>query len=258
MIMYFLYQLSDNPIYHWGVPVGVIAVELLAQYFLSLGKSKIKDKRYLQGAALIFVYVFYVLLFGVLSAVAFFAAEISVNTTKTDKAQQINTMAQKRYMQIDELIASLNLQMITEAKTGFGRNSQKLLNEIRRLETEQAALIDRMNETDQDVVSAVNSFSALAEILGVNDNMLAIVIFGSLILFIYIGLTVCNPDLEFGNETPSKDETKSKKRILKTIKNETAICPVCDKTFQRRNGKNYCSSNCRLKAFRRKEMITNG
>ncbi len=267
LIMYFLYHLSNNPIYHWGVPIGVIAVELLAQYFLSLGKSKVKDKRYIQGVLLVMVYVFYVLLFGVLSAVAFFAAEISSNITATAKAQQIDTMAQKRYDQIDDLIASLNLQMTTEAKTGFGRNSQAVLAEIKRLKVEQSSIMDQMNkEAKQDTTAGpIDAFSALAKMIGINANLLAIIIFGSLCLFVYTGLTVCNPNLEFDETDTSDNVTNKKKRNAKAVssetnlktavetdteKHETVICPICGKAFQSRNGKNYCSAKCRVKAFR--------
>ncbi|HBF36027.1 MAG TPA: hypothetical protein DDW50_01760 [Firmicutes bacterium] len=285
LIMYFLYHLSNNRIYHWGVPVGVIAVELLAQYFLSLGKSKIKAKRYLQGILLISIYVFYVLLFGVLSAIGFFAAEISSNISVTTKVQRIDNMAQKRYDQIDDLIASLNLQMTTEAKTGFGKNSQAVLGEIKRLKTEQSALMDQMNkESKQENTAApVDAFSALAKMIGVNANILAIIIFGSLCLFVYTGLTVCNPNLSL-DETNSNNETietinpivETKKFKLKrndetkiknletdklkneTVKrdNETKICPVCGETFPAK--RKHHNDKCRLKEWRQSQNQKEG
>jgi hypothetical protein len=265
LIMYFLWNLSNNRLYHMGVPVGVVAVELLAQYFLSLGKSKVKAKQYLQGILLVMVYIFYVLLFGVLSAVGFFAAEISTNIQATTKTQQIDNMAQKRYNQIDDLIASLNLQMTTEAKTGYGRNSQTILSEIKRLKAEQSSLMDQMNKESKQIATAgpVDAFSALAKMIGVNANILAIIIFGSLCLFVYTGLTVCNPNLMLNETENTSNVAVKKKRFIKTVTNETenktisetkihetVICPICSKTFQSRNGKNYCSPTCRVKAFR--------
>lgn len=207
LIMYFLYHLSNNPIYHYCVPAGALAVEFLAQYFLSLGKNKFKSKKYLQGVLLISIYAFYVLLFGVLSAVAFFAVEISANISSAAKVEQFDTMAREQYNRNNELISSLNLQMTTEAKTGFGSNSRAILAEINRLKEEQALLIGQMNQKKGQTGTPVDSFSALSELLGVKANILALIIFGSLILFVYVGLTVCNPDLEFGVTGNVTDET---------------------------------------------------
>lgn len=285
LIMYFLWNLSNNRIYHYGVPVGVIAIESLAQYFLSLGKGKVKAKRYLQGIFLISIYAFYVLLFGVLSAIGFFAAEISSNIAATTKAQQIDSIDQKRIKQIDDLIASLNLQMTTEAKTGFGRNSQAILAEIKRLKAEQTALIDQMNkESKQDIAGPVDAFSALAKMFRFDANTLAIIIFGSLCLFVYTGLTVCNPNLELDEteddteggingtyETDTKNNlslirsnetdgrTIPENNVTDETKNETeekSKCLFCGTEFPKGDGRRlYCNDKCRKAAFRQREAL---
>ncbi|MGE5607174.1 MAG: hypothetical protein ACM3YE_15975 [Bacteroidota bacterium] len=241
LIIHFLYNLSDDPIYRIAVFPAVIVIELLAQYVLSMGRFYLKKKKYITGGALILCFVWYLVSFALFSALAYFNTEIAAQEQILVKTAFTEDINRQKWQQNNILIESLNKQLLTEAKSGYGSRSVEIMKQIEKLKNEQKELSQRFEKgATEPGKLPVDMFGSLAALFRFPVNLLKIFVFGTLVLFIYLGLTLTNWDIHFSVSDDRENATNQK----------MDTCPVCGKPFPPKTGKIYCTDKCRLKAFR--------
>lgn len=232
MSIYFFQALLDNSMYQIALIPIVIILEILAQYILSKARffKRYKEKR-TQAFGLFFLYIWYLLVFALFSGVSFFIGE----SAKVEKVDQLFAFSQNMNMEKwnnnNALLATLNAQLITEAKTGYGPRSRSIMQEIKQVKEEQLELEKLFNSQpiqmagDEEVEAEsskkvhVNVFTEVARVFGMSPNFLKRFVFGTIVLFIYLGLALTNWNFRF--------------------------CLTCGNIIRGSSNRLYCSTRCR-------------
>lgn len=241
LTIYFFFGLSENLIFRFAVIPAVIVIECLCQYILSLGRFMLKNKKFIRAALLIIAYVWYLVVFALFSGMSYFNTEIAAKEKAASKIVFAESTERQKWEQNNILIESLNKQLLTESKTGYGSRSKEVMEQIGQLKAEQAELEAKFRQvTTSPQQEIVDVFGALADTFGLPANTLKIFVFGTVIMFIYLGLTLTNWEIDFNVSDEGENATNQ----------NLDACPICGKTFPPKTNKIYCSPKCRLTAFR--------
>lgn len=212
LIVYFLIQLTPNPIIKTGIILFAVILEVFMQYLLSTGRSRWGEKHRHQACVLFFFYGLYVLVYAVPSATGFFMAEINAQEERWARAEVIQSTSKQRLAQIAATINNLNAQLLTESKSGYGQRSQLIMDEMKRLTTEEISL-QRQFETVPQSQKAVTKdlFKVMGDLYKIPGNVLKLLIFSISVLMVYVGLVMTSWDLSFvkgHDELGVKDKTR--------------------------------------------------
>jgi hypothetical protein len=257
LIVYFLIQLTPNPIIKAGFSVFAVILEVFMQYLLGTGRVRWKGGRRLQACALFFFYGLYVLAYAVPSATGFFMAEISVQEEITARAGLVEDTDRQRLTQINSTIKNLNAQLEAESKSGYGQRSQMIMDELKQLTKEQAAIQKRFKTSPPPkTTGSKDLFQVMGDVFKIPGNVFKLAIFSICVLMVYVGLIMTSWDLSsLKEETVIETAKETPIETAETVMNKKAVCPVCGKHFPFKKEKIYCGSYCRLKAHRQKEAV---
>lgn len=202
-------QLSENPYIRAGIAVFAIGLEGAMQYVLALGKAYAKNpvivKRF--NALILFTcYACYILVYNIPSAVGFFVMEIDVQEQAAAKVEMAETINRQRLEQITRTIDVLTTQLIAESDR-YGPRSQAIMAQLDKLSAEQLELQKSFSETSSEVSKvSKNVFRSLGEVLGVDMNILKVVIFGTSIAMLCLILIITSWDIKIEPANPVNDE----------------------------------------------------
>ena len=258
--------ISNNPYYVNIIPVIIITVESLAQLILGQGKVDWRAKRYGPAIVKIMLYGAYLLIFGVMSSMIFFVTQVTVQEERINRALEDRIAIQNQIKSNNDLIATLNKSLETEAETGFGRRSEAIMARIDNLKKDNEELKTKLDNTIAPEES-VTGFSALSRVTGISSNWLVITSFGALVLFVYTGLIVLNPlappeelKPKQGPVAVTKSDSVTKRPVTLRRNNPPVTdetdgddlnCPVCGGPLS--PGQKYCCNACKQKAYRERK-----
>lgn len=268
----FFLGMTEDLIFRRIMPVMVAFIESLAQNILSRGRyywrvwKEVGDRAARRTAwIMIFLYVWYLSVFGFFSGMAYFVTTVKV-TEKTivqkEMAQKITLEEWKLNMGIAEALTG---HLKTESETGYGSRSQTVMSELGKAKQELQRLRDSLDVTESVTIQDIDQFQAVAEVFGWPGNVFKIFIFGTLVAFNYIGLILTNPDYkpvtkrnERGAPTEepvtrlvTQDVTPGPVAVTPAVPvTEYSTCPVCNSKFPAVPNKEYCDEACKQKAYR--------
>lgn len=270
----FFNGMTQDLIFRRIMPVMVTFIENLAQnilsrgrYYLKLGKVTGDKAAKTMARLMIFLYAWYLLVFGFFSGLAYFVSTVKV-TEKTivqkEMAQKITLEEWKLNMGIAEALTG---HLKTESETGYGSRSQTVMSELGKAKQELQRLRDSLDVTEPVTFQDIDQFQAVAEVFGWPGNVFKIFIFGTLVAFNYIGLILTNPDYkpvtkrnERGAPTDTEepvtrlvtqDVTPGPVAVTPAVPvTEYSTCPVCNSKFPAVPNKEYCDEACKQKAYR--------
>ena len=241
----FIIVLFQNALFDWIVAIFAIFVEIYFQYSLYIAErnqkesKSWKDKKHWAALGLKTQYfLLYVCIYAHLSGLGFFLTEVQGTTETLRRLEVVETSNIDRIAQIDKEIEVLNLHLVTESETGFGRRSESIVNRKKELETKRETLLQTIGEvSNSDTEIVKNSFKSLAEKLGLTENFLQLVIFETLLVIIYVGLYVTRWKPEEDEEAGRgiiRETRKNSAKTSATKKNKTSKVPekLQNKTFQ--------------------------
>lgn len=273
LVIYELTGITDNPILKAGFFVGAIVIELIIQLTLALGLSYIRLKgiaNRLGGLICLGLFAWYVLIFAVLAGVDFFSAELSASTAVYQTAETSRDLTQQRIQRIDETIATLNQQLTTEARTGYGPQSQALMAQVEKLSAEQRELTATLAETSKIAGGHKRRFQSLSVAFGRPEEHFIILNVGTLVLILYVGqiltawrlgpketpvITVATAPETIATPAEPAETTVPAATVAPDTAEEMDVCqnPGCNTTFPVKPGKRFCCDPCRYAAFRKKK-----
>mgnify|MGYP001205037928 CR=1 FL=1 len=218
--IFYFSALSKNPQYQMIIPIMVITIESLAQLILSRGKAEWKTGLLFRGGLKVGLYIVYIVFFGVLSCMSYFVSHMAVQERVIDRITYQEDTIKQQIERNEQQIETLNKHLLTESETGYGRQSEKIIDEIKRLKDEQTELINKLNtsappeetqDTYRDMAKVIKRFSA---------DTLKLLSFGVLALFVFSGLIILNPDY-LGKLWDVTDDVTGVTSVTVTDKNET-------------------------------------
>lgn len=205
---YFMIQLSDNPYIRAGIAVFAIGLEGAMQYVLALGKAHFKKLGWARVQALILFicYATYILVYNIPSAVGFFVMEIDVQEQAAAKVEMVETINRQRLEQIGRTIDVLTTQLTAESDR-YGPRSRAIMTQLDKLSAEQLELQKSFSESSKEVSKvSKNVFRSLGEVLGVEMNILKVVIFGTSIAMLCLILIITSWDIKIESVNSVYDE----------------------------------------------------
>lgn len=218
--IFYFSALSKNPQYQTIIPIMVITIESLAQLILSRGKAEWKTGLYFRAGIKIGLYVIYIIFFGVLSCMSYFVSHMAVQERAIDRIIYQEDTIKQQIERNERQIEALNRHLLTESETGYGRQSEKIMAEIKQLKNEQTELINKLNasappeetqDTYRDIAKVIKRISA---------DTLKLLTFGVLALFVFAGLIILNPDY-LGKLWGVTDDVTGVTSVTVTNENET-------------------------------------
>lgn len=191
----FIIVLFQNAIFDKVVAVFAIFIEIYFQYSLYLAERRKQEGKFWAARALKAQYiVIYVLIYCHLSGLGFFLTEVRSTNVVLRRQEFVEMATMDRIKQIDRDLETLDLHLVTESKTGYGKRSQTIENRKKELEEERARLLETLTSEEssqsKDAATVKNSFQGLAEAFGVSENFLQLIVFETIMAIIYIGLYV--------------------------------------------------------------------
>lgn len=191
----FIIVLFQNAIFDKVVAVFAIFIEIYFQYSLYLAERRKQEGKFWAARALKAQYiVIYVLIYCHLSGLGFFLTEVRSTNVVLRRQEFVEMATMDRIKQIDRDLETLDLHLVTESKTGYGKQSQTIENRKKELEEERARLLETLTSEEssqsKDAATVKNSFQGLAEAFGVSENFLQLIVFETIMAIIYIGLYV--------------------------------------------------------------------
>lgn len=313
LLVNYLTGLVEDPVVKKGIAAFGICLDIAMQFvILARAKFNWRKGRWSKGfikyrvisILLFFLYAVYVIFYAILSAVGFFLVEVDKKETVIAEIKITQSDNQQRLQEIADEIKALNLQLVTESRTGYGNNSKaiiarkdSLIAERERIKTSN---LESLTIQEKVYQSAANSFHTLSSNMGIPSNILKILVFGISVIMLYVFIILTSWEIEEKPEATSETvnktevetheiietnesdetfvteethktvetietdklfETSKRAETVKTVEtNETKhktekICPVCQTKFlSKRIDAIYCSSKCRLAAFRSKSL----
>ena len=293
LTIYFFSSLSDNQLFRLAVVPATIIIECLAQLILSLARYRLRQRALHRALPLFICYAWYLIVFALFSGISFFVTEIAVTEKLERDVTFSRGVTEERWEQNNSLIETLNRQLETEAETGFGPRSRAIMEEINRLREEQREMEAEFasqatrNVEDEGAVAKISTFSAVAGVFRLSPSFLKVFVFGTIVMFIYIGLTLTNWDIDFEGR---REKRREKRTVTKCVtgrdgvtkcvtdkgvtgvtqgdgsgvtgvtgkisvaEGEMSTCPECGTEFSVSPGKVYCSARCKQRAWRRNKQ----
>lgn len=268
----FFLGMTEDLIFRRIMPVMVTVIESQAQNILSRGRyyrkvwKETRDKAARRMSwIMIFLYVWYLSVFGFFSGMAYFITTLKA-TEKTIAQQEMLERITLQEWEVNIGIAqALTGHLETESETGYGFRSQSAMSELNKTKEELQRLKDSLAVTEPVTFQDIDQFQAVAEVFGWPGNVFKIFIFGTLVAFNYIGLILTNPDYkpvtkrnERGAPTEepvtrlvTQDVTPGPVAVTPAVPvTEYSTCPVCNSKFPAVPNKEYCDEACKQKAYR--------
>lgn len=187
-------HLTNDPYIRVGLGIFVLNLEVAMQYILALGKFKFKKDK-VQAILLFFCYFLYVVIYNIPSGAGFFLAEMNIQDEVYYKNQAIERQYEIRLEEIRVTMEKLNLQLETEAKTGFGNRSKNIIEQMDKLSKEREKLFEALSKVPEVQEVTKNPFQSLAEVLDVRSNILAAIVFSTSMLLLCVILIITSWDL---------------------------------------------------------------
>lgn len=214
---YIFAQMTDILLVQGLFFVLIAFYEIVMQDVLGVGLIFIKQGmwRVIPGILCIMFYITgYVGIYAVPTAMGVFLLFIDQQQVKAEVTQAEYDI-QMRILELDlESMEAYNLQMKTEAGTGYGRRSEKISEEQNRLRENLAAGLERFKEISKERTRAsVDVFESLSEtfkpIKEVSSTTIKLVMFLVIFFGMYVGLIVTHEEFGFNmqDEKNAKDES---------------------------------------------------
>ena len=254
LVIYELTAITEDPVFKVGLFLSAVTIEIIIQYDLALGLAYLRlagFKNKLKGCILLLFFSWYVVVFAILAGIGFFNAELSASVTAHQTAETGKNLTIHRIRQISDTIGILNKQLEMEAKTGYGPRSKMLVEQIDRLSSEQGELTTSLSKGQEKVKTLKNMFRGLSEVFGWSEEGFKILIFGTLIVILYLGQIITAWRVEIPVSVTSASPV-----VTNAIMEHMAMCQYCGDPFPARHNKKYCSDKCRQAAFRAKREDT--
>lgn len=214
LIVYFLIQLTPNPIIKIGISVFAVILEVFMQYLLSTGRVRWREKLRLRACVLFSLYGLYILAYAIPSATGFFMVEIKAQEETSARAEIVENTDQQRLTQISSTIHNLNAQLLTESKSGYGRRSQLIMDEIKRLTVEQRSIqIHFESARPAQKTIPKDLFKVMGDVFRIPGNVLKLLIFSISVLMVYTGLIMTSWDLSFATNENEELEPGDEMRV---------------------------------------------
>lgn len=175
-----------------------------------------------------FLYVWYVIVFALLSGIGFFATEIKTQELQSENIEQINTNNQTRITQLFGSIDSVDAQMLKEGNTGVGKIYRGLEKKKLGYETELKLRLEGKLNPVQTVtkIQTKDMFSNVSEVLwGFPKYIILLLMFGSALAMIYIDLALSPVQVKLRTQSFSA----SKPPPLKTEEESKSVSEVAPK-----------------------------
>lgn len=187
-------HLTNDSYIRIGLGIFVLNLEVAMQYILALGKFKFKKDK-VQATLLFFCYFLYIVIYNIPSGAGFFLAEMDIQNEVYYKNQAIERQYEIRLEEIRVTMEKLNLQLETEAKTGFGNRSKNIIEQMDKLSKEREKLFEALSEVPEVQEVAKNPFQSLSEVLDIRSNILAAIVFSTSMLLLCVILIITSWDL---------------------------------------------------------------
>ena len=183
-------------------------IEYEAQYLLGLSnayKKTGKAYKWLLG-----VYLGYIIIFGLFSGIGFFATEISIQETASQKIETIEANNQERIKQLRALIDSKSQIQVQEYQdnNGVGPVYKQMQREIDSYNLEIKELLARSKTTViiDKKAQAKDMFANLSKVTYIPKELLIIIMFGYALSIVYIALTIKPMEVDLESKNADKSE----------------------------------------------------
>lgn len=219
LIVYFLTQLTDSPLIKVGVAIFAIGLDIFLQYILALGRACWRERQRSRALMFFICYIVYACVYAGPSAIGFFAVEINAQEMIVTKTETADRMNRNRITQIDRTLNALNKQLETEASTGYGSRSRAIMAKVDELTREREKLQESLaNDPKSSGEIPKNVFRSLAEVFRIPENILKILIFGTSVAMLYLGLILTSWDIKTGEP----EEPTVTGQVVNSLPEETA------------------------------------
>jgi hypothetical protein len=241
-----------------------VAVEIVAQIVYYYGRKFLRtpDGLHIFGAFVLFaVYLVYILIFSVCSAITFFASTTEFYQQENSRKIYNIELTKTKLSQVNQRIEALNRYLEKESETGYGTRSKDVMYKLSELTNEQDRLTRRLQNTALSKNNLEKDrFGFLGMVLGMPGNRIMIFVFGVAVFMLYVGLIITSPD-SFGNVTQKvtgdiKVKSKNVTSVTQAVTNVTKC--VCGCGRQPKPGRKYFDNSCKQKAYRMREAIREG
>jgi hypothetical protein len=182
--------------------VLAIGLDIFIQFVLACGKYKWKYRQYVTSILYFFIYTVYVVVYGGLSAVGVFLAELDVQEHQANRGAIVETANQdliaSNQKQLKTLTAELNKEINKKGKSGgYGTKAKALKEDLAKLSSDQQKLLENFKEVPKESKKVSReTFKTLSKVLGWSENFLKLLIFGTSVSMLYIGLIITSWDIE--------------------------------------------------------------
>jgi predicted PurR-regulated permease PerM len=218
---YVFLQLTNKIFIQIVMSVTIAVYETLMQYIFATGKFFFKRMTFLAviGAIICFaLYAVYVFAYAVPTGIEFFVQQIEGQNTRLEATETEYGILNRQLKTNQDALDVYNLQMATEAQTGYGQRATKVTAEYNKLLEEQKELLARLREvSDNKNEMQANLFYGLSKylkpIIDIPADTLQFIMFMALFLTIYLGLIFTSWDV-----TPQNKVPKSSEKVLQSSK----------------------------------------
>lgn len=225
---YVLLQMTNNIFIIVVMSVTIAAYETIMQYVFAVGKMLLKIGTVIAilGAIVCFLlYGTYVFAYAVPTGIEFYAQQIESQNTRLEVTTTEYDILIRQIKTNQDALDAYNLQMVKEAETGYGGQSEKVTKEYNKLLEEQKELLERLREvSDKKTKMQANLFYGLSKylnpIIDIPPGTLQFIMFMTLFLTIYLGLIFTSWDVTPQNKAPKSSEkvSQSSKKVLQSSK----------------------------------------
>jgi predicted PurR-regulated permease PerM len=220
---YVLLQMTNNIFIIVVMSVTIAAYETIMQYVFAIGKMLLKIGTVIAilGAIVCFLlYGTYVFAYAVPTGIEFYAQQIESQNTRLEVTTTEYDILIRQIKTNQDALDAYNLQMVKEAETGYGGQSEKVTKEYNKLLEEQKELLERLQEvSDKKTKMQANLFYGLSKylnpIIDIPPGTLQFIMFMALFLTIYLGLIFTSWDVTPQNKAPKSSEkvSQSSKKV---------------------------------------------
>ena len=218
---YVLLQMTNNIFIIVVMSVTIAVYETIMQYVFAIGKMLLKIGTVIAilGAIVCFLlYGTYVFAYAVPTGIEFYAQQIESQNTRLEVTTTEYDILIRQIKTNQDALDAYNLQMVKEAETGYGGQSEKVTKEYNKLLEEQKELLERLQEvSNKKTKMQANLFCGLSKylnpIIDIPPGTLQFIMFMTLFLTIYLGLIFTSWDV-----TPQNKVQKSSEKVLQSSK----------------------------------------
>lgn len=211
LVVWFMTTLTTDPVLKIVLMIVGAAVDIGAQYILSYGKAlwKTGDNRRIGAGILFFLFFIYMVAFAALAAIGFTSSQVDLQEKVIHNQEYDKEIIKNRITQIGRQIDALNLQLKAEAETGYGRRSENIVKETKRLSEEQSQLNEQLKEVKSETKGTSESpFQSLKNIFNVPEGLFKVIIIGLAIVILYICLILTSWDIQLEDKQVYKSESR--------------------------------------------------